>query len=239
MRSFARLCIPSAQQSNSTETSIRRYQPFERRRALLPVDRSADPDGPSFRFSPFLKQKLIASGQLSDIHSKSDYPEERLVCACVETRLDLPSIRHRLLRLNVPVEMADQIETLGRGALPALEQACWEAFKTIDEPAEANDIYFAGPFIGIGWGPPIHDPLKKMSARWIGGAQAASVFVRVEPERGCMMCLTIPYPSELETRLRIQVCGRPVETWFSRDDAQHRSSTAAAPGRKGCIASRY
>jgi MoaA/NifB/PqqE/SkfB family radical SAM enzyme len=187
-------------------------------------------DETSFHFSPFLKQKLIASGQLSDLHSKSDYPEERLVRACVETRLDLPSIRHTLLRLNVPVEMADQVETLGRGALPALEQACWEAFKTIDELAEANDIYFAGPFLGIGWGPPILDPLKKMSARWIGGAQAASIFVRVEPGLGCMMCLTIPYPSELETRLRIQVCGRPIETCLSRDDAGRTVVGGFVPG---------
>jgi MoaA/NifB/PqqE/SkfB family radical SAM enzyme len=187
-------------------------------------------DETSFHFSPFLKQQLIASGQLSDIHSKSDYPEEQLVRACVENRLDLPSIRHTLLRLNVPIAMADQIETLGRGALPALEQACWEAFKTIDVPADANDINFAGPFLGIGWGTPIYDPLKKASARWIGGAQAASVFVRVEPGLNCMMCLTIAYPSELETRLRVQVCGRPIETWFSHDETGRTVVGGFVPG---------
>jgi wyosine [tRNA(Phe)-imidazoG37] synthetase (radical SAM superfamily) len=176
-------------------------------------------DETSFHFSPKLKQRLIASRELSESHSENDYPEEQLVRTCVESRLDLPSIRHTLLRLNIPVEMAEQIEALGLAALPALEQACWEAFKRLDVPAEANDIYLAGPFLGVGWGPPIHDPVNKVSARWIGGAQAASIFVRLEPERDCMMFLTIAYPTELERRLRVQVCGRPIETWFSRDDA--------------------
>src|SRR5262245_24373531 len=175
-------------------------------------------DETSFHFSAYLKQQLIASGQLSDKHSKSDYPEQQLVRVCVESRLDLPSIRHTLLRLNVPMEMAEQIESLGVAALPALDQACWDAFKTSDVPAEGSDIYLAAPFLGIGWGPPIHDPVNKVSARWIGGAQAASIFVRVQLGLACMMCLTIAYPTELERRLQVQVCGRPIETWFSRDD---------------------
>jgi wyosine [tRNA(Phe)-imidazoG37] synthetase (radical SAM superfamily) len=186
-------------------------------------------DETSFHFSPYLKQRFIASGGLSEIHSTNDYPEEQLVRTCVENRLDLPSIRHTLLQLNIPVEMAEQIETLRLAALPALEQACWKAFKTIDVPAEANDVYFAGPFLGIGWGPPIHDPLNKVSARWIGGAQAASIFVRVEPGLNCMICLTVAYPSELERRLRVQVCGRPIETWFSRDDAGRTVVIAFVP----------
>jgi MoaA/NifB/PqqE/SkfB family radical SAM enzyme len=186
-------------------------------------------DETSFHFSAYLKQRLIASGELSETHSKSDYPEEQLVRTCVENRLDLPSIRQTLLRLNVPVKMAEQIETLGLAALPALEQACWEAFKTIDVPAEGNDIYLAAPFLGIGWGSPIHDPVNKVSARWIGGAQAASIFVRIQPGRDCMMCLTIAYPTELERRLRVQVCGRPIETWFSRDDAERAVVGAFVP----------
>src|SRR5262245_52131535 len=176
-------------------------------------------DETSFHYSAYLKQQLIASGQLSDKHSKTDYPEQQLVRVCVESRLDLPSIRHTLLRLNVPVDMSQQIETLGLAALPALEQACWDAFKTTDVPGEVNDIYLASPFLGIGWGPPIHDPVNKVSARRIGGAQAASIFVRVQPGLDCMMCLTIAYPTELERRLQVEVCGQPIGTWFSRDEA--------------------
>jgi len=96
-------------------------------------------------------------------------------------------------------------------------------------PAEGNDIYLAAPFLGIGWGSPIHDPVNKVSARWIGGAQAASIFVRIQPGLDCMMCLTIAYPTELERRLRVQVCGRPIETWFSRDDAERAVVGAFVP----------
>jgi MoaA/NifB/PqqE/SkfB family radical SAM enzyme len=186
-------------------------------------------DETSFHFSAYLKQRLLASGELSDVHSKSDYPEEQLVRTCVENRLDLPSIRHTLLQLKIPVEMVEQIEALGLAALPALDEACWEAFKTMDVPAEGDNVPLAGPFLGIGWGPPIHDPLNKMSARWIGGAQAASIFIRVQPGFDCMMCVTIAHSSELERQLRVQVCDRPIKTWLCRDDAGRTVVNAFVP----------
>jgi MoaA/NifB/PqqE/SkfB family radical SAM enzyme len=176
-------------------------------------------DETSFHYSAYLKQQLIASGKLSDAHDKSDYPEEQLVRTCVENRLDLPHIRHTLLQLNIPVERAEQIEALGLAALPALDEACWDAFKTMDAPVAATDMALAGPFLGIGWGAPIHDPVNKLSARWIGGADAASIFARVKSGLNCLMCVTIAYPSELERQLRVEVCGRPIEPWFSSDDA--------------------
>jgi MoaA/NifB/PqqE/SkfB family radical SAM enzyme len=182
-----------------------------------------------FHLSPQLKHSLIASGFLSEAHRENDYPEELLVRTCVENRLDLPSIRHTLLQLNVSVEMAEQIETLGLAALPPLEQACWEAFKTLDLPAGASDIYLAGPFLGIGWGAPIHDPLHNKSARWICCAQAASIFVRVEPGLDCILCFTLAYPSELERLLQVQVCGRPIEPRFSRDEAGRMLLIAFVP----------
>jgi len=104
-------------------------------------------------------------------------------------------------------------------ALPALEQACSDAFRKLDAPAGPSDIYVAGPFVGIGWGPPIHDPVHKISARWIGGAQAASIFVRVTPGLDCVIHVTIGFPSELEHRLQVEVCGRSIEPRFSRDEA--------------------
>lgn len=177
-------------------------------------------DETSFHFSPKLKQGLIASGWLSKANSENEYPEEELVRACVNKGLDLPSIRHTLLHLGIPVEMAAQIEKSGLTALPVLDQACWDAFKMADVPVATPDIRVAGPFLGIGWGPPAHDSLSKMSARWIGGAQAASIFVRVDPGVGCTMCFMVQYadPPDFGTRLRIQVCGQAVETWISSDD---------------------
>jgi hypothetical protein len=186
-------------------------------------------DESGFHLSPQLKHTLIASGVLPESHRESDYPEEQLVRTCVENRLDLPSIRHTLRELDLPVEMSEQIETLRLAALPALDQACWDAFRKLDAPAGPSDIYVAGPFIGIGWGPPVHDPGQKISARWIGGAQAASIFVRVTPGLDCVIYVTIAYPCELERRLQVEVCGRPIEPRFSRDEAGRTLLVAFVP----------
>jgi len=186
-------------------------------------------DESGFHLSPRLKHTLIASGQLPESHRESDYPEEQLVRTCVENRLDLPSIRHTLRELDLPVEMSEQIESLKFAALPALDQACWDAFRKLDAPAGPSDIYVAGPFIGIGWGPPVHDPGQKISARWIGGAQAASIFVRVTPGLDCVIYVTIAYPSELERRLQVEVCGHPIEPRFSRDETGRTLLAAFVP----------
>ena len=58
-----------------------------------------------------------------------------MVRTCVENRLDLPSIRHTLRELDLPVEMSEQIESLKLAALPALDQACWDAFRKLDATA--------------------------------------------------------------------------------------------------------
>src|SRR5262245_26350871 len=189
-----------------------------RRKRDLPSCRVCDLgrvfDESGFHLSPQSKNVLIASGQLPESHRDSDYPEEQLVRTCVENRLDLPSIRHTLRELDLPVEMSEQIESLKLAALPALDEACWDAFEKLDAPAGSNDIYVAGPFIGIGWGPPVHVPSQKISARWIGGAQAASIFVRVTPGLDCVIHVTIGFPSELEYRLQVEVCGRSIEPRF-------------------------
>src|SRR5262245_2276340 len=186
-------------------------------------------DESSFHLSPQLKHVLIASGQLPESHRESDYPEEQLVRTCVENWLDLPSIRHTLRELDLPVEMSEQIETLKLAAVPVLDQACWDAFRKLDVPAGPSDIYVAGPFAGIGWGPPSLDPGKKISARLIGGAKVASIFVRVTPGLDCVIHVTIAYPSEVERRLQVEVCGRRVEPRFSRDEAGRTLLVAFVP----------
>jgi MoaA/NifB/PqqE/SkfB family radical SAM enzyme len=186
-------------------------------------------DESGFHLSPQLKHVLIAAGQLPESHRESDYPEEQLVRTCVENRLDLPSIRHTLRELDLPVEMSEQIESLKLAALPALDQACWDAFRKLDAPAGLSDIHVAGPFIGIGWGPPVHDPGQKISARWLGGAMAASIFVRVTPGLDCVIYVTSAYPSEMERRLQVEVCGRRIEPRFSRDEAGRTLIVAFVP----------
>jgi len=174
----------------------------------------------SFHLSPHMKRSLIEQGKLSEIESTNDYPDAALVRTCVQNRLDLPSVRRTLLALDLDVAMARQIETLGLEALSTLEEACWEAFKIADAPTTGT-IEFGGRFLGIGWGPPIYEPQNRLSARWIGAAQMASVFMRVEPgiSRAIEFIVHSCDPPELQVQLQLQVNGHAIETLASCDQA--------------------
>jgi MoaA/NifB/PqqE/SkfB family radical SAM enzyme len=176
-------------------------------------------DETSFHFSPKLKQILIKEGRIAEINSENDFPDAGLVRACVDNRLDLPSIRRTLLGVGLPVGMAGEIELKGLAALPALDQACWDAFQKAEVPLAGANIPLAGPFLGIGWGIPIHEHQNKVAARWISAAQQASVFVRVQPGAACELAFTIHHihPAELQSRLGITVCGRALEMRISPD----------------------
>jgi MoaA/NifB/PqqE/SkfB family radical SAM enzyme len=176
-------------------------------------------DETSFHFSPHLKKDLIESGRLSQLNSESDFPDAAVVRACVDNRLDLPSIRRTLLRLGLPVESTGEIEAKGLAALPSLDHACWEAFQKTDVPLAGTTIPLAGTFLGIGWGLPIHEHQNRLSARWIGAAQQASVFLRVQPGTVCELGFTVHHvhPNELQSQLRVKACGRPLETRITRD----------------------
>ena len=176
-----------------------------------------------------LKRELINAGRLSDVNSDNDYPDAGLVRACVENKLDLPSIRRTLLGLNVPLEMAAPIETQGLAVLPALEQACWKAFQDADVPVSPNDIAPAGPFLGIGWGVPVHEPQNKISARWIGGAQVASMFVRATPgtTKAIRVKIYHAYPADLQ--LRLEINGRGVRARSASADDGRKVLLAIVP----------
>lgn len=68
---------------------------------------------------------------------------------------------------------------------------------------------------------PIHEPQNRVSARWLGGAQAASVFIGVKPGANYEMRFTVHHvaPAELASRLQVAVCGRPIKTWLSYEEA--------------------
>jgi MoaA/NifB/PqqE/SkfB family radical SAM enzyme len=176
-------------------------------------------DETSFHFSPKLKQDLIADGRLSEITGGNDYPDIKLVRVCLDNELDLPNIRHTLLALNLPAEIAAQIETQGLGALPALDEACWEAFRKADVPVNKEAIALSTPILGIGWGPPIHEPQNRISARSLGGAKVASLFVRVTPGTKYELRFTIHQlqPIELEGLLQLHVNGQSIKTHVMAD----------------------
>jgi MoaA/NifB/PqqE/SkfB family radical SAM enzyme len=188
-------------------------------------------DETSFHFSPHLKMDLINSGRLTQLSGENDFPDAGLVRACIESRLDLPSIRRTLLAVGLPVEMADAIGTQGLAALPALDQACWDAFQKVDLPLTGANVAMAGPFLGIGWGVPVHEHQNRISARWIGGAQQASIFARVQPGATCELSFTIHHihPAELQSRMGVAVCGRALEVQTSRDVAGRTVLSATVP----------
>lgn len=188
-------------------------------------------DETSFHFSPHLKMELIKSGRLTQLGGENDFPDAALVRACVDNRLDLPSIRRTLLGVGLPAERAGEIESNGLAALPALDQACWDAFQKVDAPFGGTSVALAGPFLGIGWGLPIHEHLNRLSARWISAGQQASIFVRVQPGTPSELRFTIHHvhPAELQAQLAVNICGRAVETRTSRDPVGRTVLSAAVP----------
>lgn len=58
---------------------------------------------------------------------------------------------------------------------------------------------------------------------------AASIFVRVTPGLDCVIYVTSAYPSEMERRLQVEVCGRRIEPRFSRDEAGRTVVVAFVP----------
>jgi MoaA/NifB/PqqE/SkfB family radical SAM enzyme len=188
-------------------------------------------DEMSFHFSPKLKETLIAERRISEVDSNNDYPDALLVRRCVENRLDLPSIRRSLLRLNLKSEMTASLEHEGLAALPALDRACWAAFRATGEPANRIDLSLAGSFIGIGWGPPIYDPQNRLSARWIAAGNVASVFVRVLPGISYGIRLTFHHlaPAELAEHVKLAIGDRVIETGWSVNKAGRAVLRAKVP----------
>jgi MoaA/NifB/PqqE/SkfB family radical SAM enzyme len=188
-------------------------------------------DEASFHFSPKLKQDLIADGRLSEIDNVNDYPDAGLVKACVACGVDLPGIRRSLSRLGLGVELAGRIEAEGVEAVRALDQACWDAFGNDEPTADAVDLSLAGPLLGIGWGIPIYEPQNRISARWLGGTLAASVFVRIEPGLDYELRFTLHHasPVELAGRLGIIANGRALAVRHSRDETERAVVSAILP----------
>ena len=163
-------------------------------------------DETSFHFSAVLKRELINAGRLSDVNSDNDYPDAGLVRACVENKLDLPSIRRTLLGLNVPLEMAAPIRSLGLAVLPALDKVCWKAFQDADVPVSPNNIAPAGPFLGIGWGVPVHKERQTRFRRAGLGAlkwRPCSSGRRPGTTKAIRVWIHHAYPADLQLRLEI------------------------------------
>jgi MoaA/NifB/PqqE/SkfB family radical SAM enzyme len=188
-------------------------------------------DEASFHFSPKLKQDLIGAGRLNEIDSQNDYPDAELVRVCVNERLDLPTVRRSLLRLDLPLDPIHRIETEGLTAVLALDDACWRAFQVSDELARSIDIDLAGPFVGIGWGPPLYEPQNRLSARWLWANGTASMFVRVPAGQDYEIRLTAHHihPAGLAEKVKLAVGERVLKTVRSFDEAGRTVLSAMVP----------
>jgi MoaA/NifB/PqqE/SkfB family radical SAM enzyme len=188
-------------------------------------------DEMSFHFTPKLKGQLISANRLSELEGKSDFPDAELIRVCIANRLDLPALRRSLLRLDVSTDKLEIIEEKGLDALPALERACWDAFRVSDSPAAPVDLALAGVFAGIGWGPPIYEAQNRVSARWIAAGNVASVFARVAPGTSYQIRLTIHHvaPAELSEHVKLAIGERLIETMRSVDSAGRATLSGRVP----------
>jgi hypothetical protein len=85
--------------------------------------------------------------------------------------------------------------------------------------ADVVDMPLAGTILGIGWGAPILEAASRVSARLVGDAQRASIFVRVRPDLDYEIRLTVhqALPAGLEAEIKLMVGGKPIKTVRSSD----------------------
>lgn len=183
--------------------------------------------------APMLRRQLTDSGRISELDNKGFYADIDLIRACARLQLDLPSLRRTLLALKVSVEQLHPLETDGLAALPALDRSCWEAFRDGTSSTAPVDIALAGCFAGIGWGAAIHEPQNAVSARWIGGAQRASVFLRVAPRAPYRIVFAVHHisPADLGERLELAIGDHRLETTLSQDQAGRTVLMGVVPRR--------
>ena len=180
-------------------------------------------DEMSFHLTSSMKYYLaVTNGSAVEEAEEDVYPDSELVRVCNGLSLDLPSLRRTVLKLGVPVDDLYYIKRDGLKALPEIDRACWNAFVASDPPSgEKVDVGLGGCFDGIGWAFPDNDPVAKVSARWMGGARTASVFVRVVPGYAYRLVVTAHHlrSPEMASGLNLKVCGLPFEVQRSlRDD---------------------
>jgi MoaA/NifB/PqqE/SkfB family radical SAM enzyme len=167
-----------------------------------------------FHFTPALQYRLAESNRIAAIQLQNVYPDSDLVQRCRELTLDLPSLRRTALNFGVPIENLNSIKRIGLDAVPEIDQTCWRAFIASKPPAlEQSVLNLGGCFSGIGWSDQDNDPNLKLSARWMGGARAASVYTRVVPAFGYQLSLKAHHirSPEMASGLGIKVCDRVLD----------------------------
>lgn len=189
-------------------------------------------DEVSFHFTPLLKKNLVASQRCAEAEILGGgYPDSGLVRVCHSLSLDLPTLRRTVLKLDVPVERLNSIVHKGLRALPEIDRACWDAFLALDPPTDDGDVALGGCFAGIGWFQQDNDPAARVSARWMGGARVASVFIRLAPGYTYELRVTAHHlrSPEMANGLQLAVCEQPLQVRRSFKDDGTTLVTAELP----------
>lgn len=186
-----------------------------------------------FHFTPFLKLQLIKSGRIASAETASVYPEHELASVCNQHRLNLPSLRRTLLRVGLPTERLNEIQSIGTAALPKIDEACWDAFCATDVDAGPVDLDLAGVFAGIGWGNAEYDVNAMRGSRWLGGTNTGSIYIRVAPGQPYHLRLTLGRVSSpaLVNRLSLTACGQALRLDSSISDDGKIVLTAYVPAK--------
>jgi MoaA/NifB/PqqE/SkfB family radical SAM enzyme len=189
-------------------------------------------DETSFHFSPNLKLDLLKNNKLSKTESEIDFPDAQLVRTCVENRIDVPTLRRCLRSLGIPMERLQRIQSEGPTALAAIDRDCWESFKKTDS-AGILDLDLASHFLGVGWGPQIHEPKNRISARWVSAGNCASVYTSSPSKSGCEIRFTIHnvHPVSLIGQLKIAIGDQILETRHLQDKGGRDIIAAWVPNK--------
>jgi hypothetical protein len=133
--------------------------------------------------------------------------------------------------LGIPTERLDSIKEQGLNALPEIDKTCWEAFLATDPPACDLDLSLGGRFFGVGWFDQDNDAVSRVSARWMGGARVASVFVRVIPGYRYRLCVTAHHlrSGEMAEGLSLSVGEQSLQVQRSRHEDGITLVTADLP----------
>src|SRR5262249_32124955 len=185
----------------------------------------------SFHFTSAMKYVLAATNRFAAEEARLAYPDSELVRKCRSLSLDLRSLRRTVLKFGIPTDDLNFIKRDGLKALPEIDRRCWDAFIATDPPpAEKIDVALGGCFEGIGWGDQDNDPVSRVSARWMGGAREASVFVRVVPDHTYRLRVIAHHlRPEMCSGLNLKVCGQPLDVQRSLRDSGLTLVTAEIP----------
>ena len=193
-----------------------------------------------FHFTPFLKGKLIDSGNIAETELRNSYPDQELVRTCERIGLDLPSLRRTFLGLGLAPERLEKLKTDGLAALAEFDQVCWRAYRDSNPALSPPEQDLADCFWGIGWGRSEHQPNERVSGRWLWPGRKGSIFLRVPLTGTHKILLFAPHQRLNRAAFELRISGQPLALEFSSSGNHGSLISAEIPSNlpkadRGCL----